>query len=81
MEVDPLIARAEAKLLKRAERLVVLADSSKFEPRGSLVVCPLSRVSLLITDDGITEAALAMLANAGVEVIVAPVDKEIASAA
>ncbi len=35
VEADPLIARAEAKLLKRADRLVVLADSSKFEPRGS----------------------------------------------
>lgn len=81
VEADPLIARAEAKLLKRAERLVVLADSSKFEPRGSLVVCPLSRVSILVTDDAISEAALAMLGNAGVEVIVAPIDKEIASAA
>lgn len=81
VEADPLIARAEAKLLKRAERLVVLADSSKFEPKGSLVVCPLSRVSVLVTDDGISEAARAMLDSAGVEVIVAPVDKEIASAA
>ena len=50
IEGDPLIARAETKLLKRAERLVVLADSSKFVARGSLVVCPLSRVSALITD-------------------------------
>ena len=43
IEGDPLIARAETKLLKRADKLVVLADSSKFRPQGSLVVCPLSR--------------------------------------
>ena len=51
VEGDPLIARAETKLLKRAEKLVVLADSSKFITRGSLVVCPLSRIHTLITDN------------------------------
>src|SRR5208283_2047465 len=50
VEGDPLIARAEAKLLNRAERLIVLADSSKFAAKGSLVVCPLARVDTLITD-------------------------------
>jgi DeoR family transcriptional regulator, ulaG and ulaABCDEF operon transcriptional repressor len=43
-EGDPLVARAETKLLKRADKLIVLADSSKFVSRGSLVVCPLSRI-------------------------------------
>ncbi len=81
VEADPLVARGEAKLLSRAERLIVLADSTKFEPKGSLVVCPLSRVSMLVTDDGIGEAALAMLEAAGLEVRIAPVIKEIASAA
>ncbi|MEQ1951249.1 DeoR/GlpR family DNA-binding transcription regulator [Mesorhizobium sp. CN2-181] len=81
VEADPLVARAEAKLLSRAERLIVLADSTKFDPRGSLVVCPLSRVSVLVTDDGISEAALAMMENAGLDVRIAPVAKEIASAA
>lgn len=81
VEVDPLIARAEAKLLSRTERLIVLADSSKFEPKGSLVVCPLARVSTVVTDEGIDEAARAMLEKAGIEVIVAPQGERIASAA
>lgn len=81
VEIDPLVARAEAKLLARTERLVVLADSSKFEPRGSLVVCPLSRVSTVVTDDGVSEAARAMMEKAGLEVIVVPVAERIASAA
>jgi DeoR family transcriptional regulator, ulaG and ulaABCDEF operon transcriptional repressor len=70
IEGDALIARAETKLLKRAERLVVLADASKFAPRGSLVVCPLSRVHTLITDSAAPPEALAMLADAGVHTIV-----------
>ena len=50
IEGDALIAGAEMKLLKRAEKLIVLADASKFVARGSLVVCPLSRVHALITE-------------------------------
>jgi DeoR family ulaG and ulaABCDEF operon transcriptional repressor len=68
IEGDPLIARAETKLLKRADKLVVLADSTKFVSRGSLVVCPLSRIDVLITDNGAPAAALDMLREAGVNV-------------
>jgi DeoR family transcriptional regulator, ulaG and ulaABCDEF operon transcriptional repressor len=70
IEGDPLIARAEAKLLTRAEQLVVIADSSKFEQRGSMAVCQLSRVSTLITDSGAPPAALDVVRAAGVDVIV-----------
>jgi len=70
IEGDPLLARAESKLLKRADKLVVLADSSKFVSRGSLVVCPLSRIHTLITDSDAPDAALDMLREQGVHVIV-----------
>ena len=70
IEGDPLIARAETKLLRRADKLVVLADASKFAQRGSLVVCPLSRIHALITDRAAPPEALAMLRDAGVETIV-----------
>ena len=72
IEGDPLIARAETKLLRRAEKLIVLVDASKFEPKGSLVVCPLSRIDTLITDESAPAEALAMLREAGVNVVVAP---------
>ena len=41
--------------------------ASKFAPRGSLVVCPLSRVDTLITDEAAPPEALAMLREAGVQ--------------
>lgn len=74
IEGDPLIARAEAKLLSRAEKLIVIADSAKFEQRGSMAVCQLSRVSILITDSGAPAAALDAVRAAGVEVIVLDVE-------
>lgn len=72
MEGDPLLIRAEQKLLDRAERLVVLVDSSKFRSRGGLILCPLQRIHTIITDDGIDPAALAMCRDAGVTVQVVP---------
>jgi DeoR family ulaG and ulaABCDEF operon transcriptional repressor len=74
IEGHPLVARAERKLLARARELVVLVDASKFVARGSLVVCPLSRVARLITDSAAPPAALDMLREAGVAVDVVDVN-------
>jgi DeoR family ulaG and ulaABCDEF operon transcriptional repressor len=71
IEGDPLIARAEAKLLSRADQLIVIADSSKFEPRGSMAVCQFSRVHTLITDDGAPPHMLEQIRARGVNVLVA----------
>lgn len=82
IESDPLIARAEAKLLSRTERLIVLVDSSKFEARGNIVVCPLSRVSTVITDTGAPQQMVEHLRGVGVEVILTdPKDVKVPAAA
>lgn len=76
IEGDPLIARAEAKLLSRAEQLIVIADYSKFEPRGSMAVCQLSRVHTLITDDGAPPHILDQIRSKGVHVVVVPIENQ-----
>jgi DeoR family ulaG and ulaABCDEF operon transcriptional repressor len=73
LQSDPMLVQAQRNLLERAERLVVLADSTKFDPAGNLVVCPLERVDVFITDAGAAPASLALLRDAGAEVLV--VDK------
>ncbi len=72
MQSDPLLIRAEQKLIDQAEKLVVLVDSSKFQGRGSLILCPLSRIDIVVTDDGISDTAAALLRDAGVEVMTVP---------
>ena len=57
MEPDALIIQAEQKLINQADELVLMVDSTKFQRRSSLILCPLDRVSTLITDDGIPDAA------------------------
>jgi DeoR family ulaG and ulaABCDEF operon transcriptional repressor len=71
MEADPLLIQAEEKLIGRADELVVLVDSSKFEMRSSLVLCPLDRIDVVVTDDRITDRAAAMLEAADIRLIVA----------
>ncbi len=71
MEADPLLIQAEEKLIGQADELIVLVDSSKFENRSSLVLCPLNRITTVITDERISDSAAAMLEAADVNLIVA----------
>jgi DeoR family ulaG and ulaABCDEF operon transcriptional repressor len=64
MEADPLIVHATRKLLRQAERIVVLADSSKLRRQSAI----------LVTDSGATEAMLEPFRDAGVEVVLADWD-------
>lgn len=73
MEGDPLLIQAEQKLIGQADELVVLADSTKFAKRSSMVLCPLSRIHTVITDEGISDRDAAMLEAADVRLIVAQV--------
>lgn len=70
MESDPLLIQAEQKLLRQAEQLVVLADSSKIHARGQFQFCALEEVDILITDSGIADDSRKLFEQAGIEVIV-----------
>jgi DeoR family ulaG and ulaABCDEF operon transcriptional repressor len=71
MEADPMVVQSELALINQAEELIVLADSSKFSGRSSLILCGLDRIATVITDGGIREENRAMLEKAGVNLVVA----------
>ncbi|GGA69804.1 DeoR family transcriptional regulator [Neiella marina] len=73
MESDPLLIRSEQKLHKQAEKLVILADSSKLGTRSNFVVCSLAEVDVLITDSGADPELLACFEENEIEVLI--VDK------
>jgi DeoR family ulaG and ulaABCDEF operon transcriptional repressor len=73
MEADPLIVQAQIKLLQRAEQVIVLADSSKLRRQSSMVVTELSRLTVLVTDDGARSEELEPFAAANVKIVVSPV--------
>lgn len=64
-------AAIDAALLAAASRVVVLADASKLSEKSFARVCPLSAVSMLITDSTADSAAVAALQAAGIDVVLA----------
>jgi DeoR family ulaG and ulaABCDEF operon transcriptional repressor len=72
MQADVILVHAERKLLDRADELVVLVDSSKFEAPAGHLVCGFDEIDTIVTDDGISPAARAMVEAAGVTLVVVP---------
>lgn len=74
MESDSLIIQSEQRLMRQAEELILLVDSSKFRNRSSLIICPLERATTIITDDGIDDEARRMVEDAGIRLVIAVPD-------
>lgn len=61
-------------MCRAAQQRILLVDSSKFGRKSPNIVCALSAVDILITDNGIPPATLQALRDSGIEVVV--VDNE-----
>lgn len=72
LESHPLLVRFINDMVGLAHEIVVLVDSRKFAERPPTVALPLSRVSRVITDDGLADADARMLEDQGVDYMVAP---------
>jgi DeoR family ulaG and ulaABCDEF operon transcriptional repressor len=71
MLADALLVQAGRRLLERADEVVLLADSSKFEQIGGHVLCDLSAIDVIVSDAGLALEHQDMIAAAGVRLIVA----------
>lgn len=71
MESDAMVIQSEQKLMRQAEELIVMVDSSKFRKRSSLILTPLDTVSTIITDEQISDEAARMVEAAGVTLVIA----------
>lgn len=70
MQADVVLVAAERRLIERAEELILLVDSSKFQGSGN-VVCELKEIDVVVTDKGITKKDMTMLRSAGIKVVIA----------
>ena len=66
-----MVVQSELGLIGQADELIVLADSSKFSGRSSLILCGLDRITAVISDSGIRDEDRQMLETAGVRLIIA----------
>ncbi|MFM1886424.1 MAG: hypothetical protein RL026_1581 [Pseudomonadota bacterium] len=71
MQDDVVLVAAERRLIERAEQVILLVDSSKFEAPSGNVVCGLEAIDIVVTDDAIAPQHRKMLEQAGVRVLIA----------
>lgn len=71
MQTDTVLAQAERRLFDRADELVVLVDSSKFESPAGHVVFRLDEVDTVVTDAGLSAKHRGLLKAKGIRVVIA----------
>ena len=71
MQADPILVASERRLIDRAEELILLVDSSKFDSSSGNVVCELDEIDVIVTDEGITDRQAQLVEAAGIRLIVA----------
>ncbi len=64
-------ARINRMLASRANRVVIVAHSSKFENRSFATIAPFSEIDVIITDAGIDPRVKKSLEEQGVEIVIA----------
>lgn len=69
MQADVILVSAERRLITRANRVIVLIDSSKFTGPSGHVVCSLDEIDTIVTDDRITDEKRHMVEAAGVNLV------------
>jgi DeoR family transcriptional regulator of aga operon len=61
-------AAVNSLMVARSRRVVIIADASKVGAHAFARICPVDRISALITDSAADPAAVAQLEQAGVSV-------------
>ena len=71
MQSDVILIQAERRLIDRADELVLLADSSKFDAPAGHAVCALEDIDVIVTDRAIADEHRKLVEAAGVKLIIA----------
>ncbi|MGQ9683691.1 MAG: DeoR/GlpR family DNA-binding transcription regulator [Anaerolineae bacterium] len=74
-EVNFFEATVKSTMIQRAQRVVLLADHSKFEKVSPITVASLKEVRTIITDDALAPELVARYQEAGVELLQAHSDE------
>ena len=67
-----LLVETERAMMRAADEVIVVADSSKFGHQSLAHLCPLGEIDYLVVDDGISDQWQEKVAAAGVRLKEAP---------
>jgi DeoR family transcriptional regulator, fructose operon transcriptional repressor len=68
-------ADVKAAMIAAADKVILLADHTKFGRRSYVQVAPLDAVHTIVTDDGTTDEYVQLLQQRGIELVIAPIGK------
>ncbi len=71
-----LVVETERAMMRAADEVIVVADSSKFGHQSLAHLCRLGEVKYLISDDGLSDRWCRLIEQTGTKVILAPVPHE-----
>ncbi|MEX0710850.1 MAG: DeoR/GlpR family DNA-binding transcription regulator [Pirellulales bacterium] len=66
-----LLVETEQAMMKAADEVIVVADSTKFGRQSLALLCPLEAIDNLVVDQGISEAWQSKIDAAGVNLVIA----------
>ncbi|WP_439624757.1 DeoR/GlpR family DNA-binding transcription regulator [Shinella sp.] len=70
------VAAQKRMMIEAAERVVLVADSSKFQPAAFCQICSLDMLDEMITDENISPDNAQMVRDAGIDLIIVPLAAE-----
>jgi DeoR family ulaG and ulaABCDEF operon transcriptional repressor len=68
---DMLLIKTEKAMIEHSKELIILADSSKFNRRGSLMLCAFAQIHAVITDRDIAPKQQELMRSKGINLIIA----------
>jgi DeoR family transcriptional regulator of aga operon len=68
--IEPDEAAVFRAMVQQSKQVVIVADSSKVGMVSPSVICPSSRIDMLVTDDGVSEEAAQSFENGGIKVLI-----------
>jgi DeoR family transcriptional regulator, ulaG and ulaABCDEF operon transcriptional repressor len=71
MQQDIILVASERRFIDRAERVILLVDSTKFKSSSGAIVCGLDEVDVVVTEGDIGQDMRELLLQAGIELVIA----------
>lgn len=68
---NTLVVGSEQKMIEVANKVIIVADNTKFGRGGMIPVAPLSSADIVISDTGLGQEYVAMLQDIGIQVMLA----------
>jgi DeoR family fructose operon transcriptional repressor len=73
---NPLLVQTEKAMMKSADEVIVVADSTKFGHASLALLCGLGEIHTLVVDDGLSSEWQKRLMDFGVRLILAPREQQ-----